>query len=186
MGSFFDRYANHVASLIDEYLNEAQLRDAGLKAVPGLTVPEQIRLLEIVKLSVAHKGFIWFDITTEGVAAHGSRPDLGVDAMQVNHETGAFVHLSEGPGAFYNEPGFAPRDGSRFALDPDIPPAAQQIVFEGERGTWVLDGRSLGTGASLRWAPWPGRHELSLLDARGRVLQTVRFEVRGATLRSGG
>ncbi len=55
VGSFFDRYANHVASLIDEYLNEAQLRDAGLKAVPGLTVPEQIRLLEIVKLSVAHK-----------------------------------------------------------------------------------------------------------------------------------
>lgn len=33
------------------------------------------------ELSVAHKGFIWFDITTEGVAAHGSRPDLGVDAI---------------------------------------------------------------------------------------------------------
>ncbi len=78
----------------------------------------------------------------------------------------------------------SPRDGSRFALDPDIPPAAQQIVFEGERGTWVLDGRRLGTAASLRWAPWPGRHELTLLDARGRALQTVRFEVRGATLKS--
>lgn len=53
--SFFDRYANHLANLIDEYLNEEQLREAGLKAVPGLTVPEQFRLLEIVKLSVAHK-----------------------------------------------------------------------------------------------------------------------------------
>jgi penicillin-binding protein 1C len=78
----------------------------------------------------------------------------------------------------------SPRDGSRFALDPDIPPAAQQIVFEGERGTWVLNGRRIGQGAAVRWAPWPGRHELELRDARGRVLQTVRFEVRGATLRS--
>ncbi len=78
----------------------------------------------------------------------------------------------------------SPRDGSRFALDPDIPPASQQIVFEGERGTWVLNGRRLGTAGSLRWAPWPGRHELVLLDARGRALQTVRFEVRGATLKS--
>ena len=29
----------------------------------------------------AHKGFVWLDIETEGVAAHGSRPDLGVDAI---------------------------------------------------------------------------------------------------------
>lgn len=79
----------------------------------------------------------------------------------------------------------SPRDGSRFALDPDIPPRAQWIVFEGEHGTWLLDGKRLGTGSRLRWAPWPGRHELSLLDARGRALQTVRFEVRGATLRAG-
>lgn len=78
----------------------------------------------------------------------------------------------------------SPRDGSRFALDPDIPPASQQIVFEGARGTWVLDGKRLGTASVLRWAPWPGRHELTLLDARGRALQTVRFEVRGATLKS--
>lgn len=30
---------------------------------------------------VAHKGFVWFEITTHGRAAHGSRPDLGVDAI---------------------------------------------------------------------------------------------------------
>ena len=34
--------------------------------------------LEIV---TAHKGFAWFEIETRGVAAHGSRPDLGVDAI---------------------------------------------------------------------------------------------------------
>jgi acetylornithine deacetylase len=30
---------------------------------------------------VAHKGFAWFDVETEGRAAHGSLPDLGVDAI---------------------------------------------------------------------------------------------------------
>ena len=34
-----------------------------------------------LELSIAHKGFIWFDITTAGVAAHGSKPMLGVDAI---------------------------------------------------------------------------------------------------------
>jgi penicillin-binding protein 1C len=77
-----------------------------------------------------------------------------------------------------------PRDGTIYALDPDIPPAAQQIRFEGEPGTWVLNGKRLGRGASLTWAPWPGRHELTLLGARGQVLQRLRFEVRGATLKT--
>lgn len=43
----------------------------------GAIVTEPTQL----ELSVAHKGFIWFDITTEGVAAHGSKPELGVDAI---------------------------------------------------------------------------------------------------------
>ncbi len=30
---------------------------------------------------VAHKGFIWFEIESAGVAAHGSKPELGVDAI---------------------------------------------------------------------------------------------------------
>jgi len=30
-------------------------------------------------LCVAHKGFQWLEITTQGKAAHGSRPDLGID-----------------------------------------------------------------------------------------------------------
>jgi len=76
-----------------------------------------------------------------------------------------------------------PRHGSIYALDPDIPPAAQRIAFEGERGTWLLDGRRIGQGEKLSWAPWPGRHELRLLGAGGRVVQTVTFEVRGASLK---
>jgi acetylornithine deacetylase len=30
---------------------------------------------------IAHKGFIWFEIDSAGVAAHGSKPELGVDAI---------------------------------------------------------------------------------------------------------
>ncbi|MCY4063443.1 MAG: ArgE/DapE family deacylase [Chloroflexi bacterium] len=32
-------------------------------------------------ISIAHRGFVWVDIETHGVAAHGSRPQLGVDAI---------------------------------------------------------------------------------------------------------
>lgn len=34
-----------------------------------------------LNVCTAHKGFAWFTVETEGVAAHGSRPDLGVDAI---------------------------------------------------------------------------------------------------------
>ena len=34
-----------------------------------------------LELTIAHKGFVWFDVIVEGRAAHGSRPDLGVDAI---------------------------------------------------------------------------------------------------------
>jgi acetylornithine deacetylase len=34
-----------------------------------------------LQVCLAHKGFTWMEIETIGVAAHGSRPDLGVDAI---------------------------------------------------------------------------------------------------------
>jgi acetylornithine deacetylase len=34
-----------------------------------------------LKICVAHKGFAWVDVETSGKAAHGSRPDLGIDAI---------------------------------------------------------------------------------------------------------
>jgi len=78
----------------------------------------------------------------------------------------------------------SPRDGSVFAVDPDIPPAAQRVTFEGERGQWVLDGKVLGTAERWRWAPWPGRHRLSLLGRDNETLQSVAFEVRGAGVKA--
>lgn len=34
-----------------------------------------------MELMVAHRGFAWFEIETFGIAAHGSRPHLGIDAI---------------------------------------------------------------------------------------------------------
>jgi acetylornithine deacetylase len=34
-----------------------------------------------LRLCLAHKGFVWLEVETTGVAAHGSRTDLGVDAI---------------------------------------------------------------------------------------------------------
>jgi acetylornithine deacetylase len=34
-----------------------------------------------LQIVTAHRGFVWASITTHGVAAHGSRPHLGVDAI---------------------------------------------------------------------------------------------------------
>jgi len=33
------------------------------------------------RVAIAHRGFVWLELETTGVAAHGSRPDLGVDAI---------------------------------------------------------------------------------------------------------
>ncbi|WP_242539980.1 penicillin-binding protein 1C [Trinickia mobilis] len=79
-----------------------------------------------------------------------------------------------------------PTDGTIFALDPDIPPARQRVWFErapgsSSRSTWRLDGRALGSASRVAWLPWPGAHVLELVDTRGNVADSVRFEVRGAS-----
>ncbi len=48
------------------------------------------------QLVIAHKGFVWLDVTTRGIAAHGSRPDLGVDAItHMGRFLGELERLSE-------------------------------------------------------------------------------------------
>jgi penicillin-binding protein 1C len=79
----------------------------------------------------------------------------------------------------------APADGTIIALDPDIPPRHQRVRFEAEGSglAWRIDGKPLARGASAQWLPWPGRHVVELLDARGRVVDQLRLEVRGAGLK---
>jgi penicillin-binding protein 1C len=82
----------------------------------------------------------------------------------------------------------APTDGTIFALDPDIPPTRQRVWFErsvsGARLAWRLDGKPYGHDARAAWLPWPGRHVLELVDARGEAVDRAAFEVRGAFART--
>jgi acetylornithine deacetylase len=59
-----------VASLGTSALLEQFHADFGI-----VTEPTELRLC------LAHKGFVWLEVETTGVAAHGSRADLGVDAI---------------------------------------------------------------------------------------------------------
>ncbi|OJA43033.1 penicillin-binding protein 1C [Burkholderia ubonensis] len=84
----------------------------------------------------------------------------------------------------------APTDGTIFAIDPDIPPKNQRIWFERTAGhaakfSWRLDGKVIGRANRVAWMPWPGRHRLELVDARGNVADAIGFEVRGAFAKPG-
>ena len=59
-----------VASLGTSAVLERFRADAAI-----VTEPTELRLC------LAHKGFVWLEVETRGVAAHGSRPDIGVDAI---------------------------------------------------------------------------------------------------------
>jgi penicillin-binding protein 1C len=77
-----------------------------------------------------------------------------------------------------------PTDGTMIAIDPDIPPAQQRVLFEARvlDGTthWLLDGTDLGPARTLfPWNPIPGPHTLALITTDGHPLDTVTFEVRG-------
>jgi acetylornithine deacetylase len=77
---------------------DEELASIGTEAVlervsaDGAIVPEPTDL----QLAVAHRGFVGFELETHGVAAHGSRPDLGVDAIaKMGHVLVALEQLGE-------------------------------------------------------------------------------------------
>jgi acetylornithine deacetylase len=59
-----------VASLGTQAVLEAWRADAAIVTEPTA-----------LDLCVAHKGFVWWEVEVQGRAAHGSRPDLGIDAI---------------------------------------------------------------------------------------------------------
>jgi acetylornithine deacetylase len=59
-----------VASLGTNAVLDRREADAAI-----VTEPTELRLC------LAHKGFAWLEVETQGVAAHGSRADIGVDAV---------------------------------------------------------------------------------------------------------
>jgi acetylornithine deacetylase len=67
-----------VAAVADEEHSSLGVQEAlrGLHADAAIvTEPTEL------ELTVAHKGFTWIEIEVTGVAAHGSRPEQGVDAI---------------------------------------------------------------------------------------------------------
>jgi penicillin-binding protein 1C len=77
-----------------------------------------------------------------------------------------------------------PPHGAVIALDPDIPPEQQRVLFVAQGDTrghgWVLNGQALGqTGRAVPWLPVPGRHAVSLMGPRGELIDGVSFHVRG-------
>lgn len=66
-----------VAAVADEEHSSLGMQEVLVHhRVDGAIVTEATAL----ELCVAHKGFVWFEIETVGRAAHGSRPELGIDA----------------------------------------------------------------------------------------------------------
>lgn len=67
----------HVLGVADEEVASLGLFDALTAFRPDAAIVTEPTELD---LSLAHKGFIWIEVETEGRAAHGSRFDLGIDA----------------------------------------------------------------------------------------------------------
>jgi len=83
-----------------------------------------------------------------------------------------------------------PPSGIVIALDPDIPPELQKIFFVSQPRTshlqWVLNDHAIMEGGKdYPWAPQAGSYTLSLVDAKGRIIDTVQFEVRGSSVPAG-
>lgn len=62
---------------------DEELGSIGTEAVVERVHAEAAIVVEPTELrvAIAHRGFVGFELETAGVAAHGSRPDLGVDAI---------------------------------------------------------------------------------------------------------
>ena len=76
----------------------------------------------------------------------------------------------------------APANGTILALDPDIPPERQRLTFTTDATgmRWLMDGKPFAQGPSAQWLPWPGRHVVKLVNAKGETQDEIRLEVRGA------
>ena len=67
-----------VACVADEECASIGSEEVAAAFHPDAVIVTEPTDLDIV---VTHKGFVWLDIAVEGKAAHGSRPDLGIDAI---------------------------------------------------------------------------------------------------------
>ncbi len=138
-------------------------------------------------------GVVRRDITFQG-ALEAPRSELFLDGTETARvvRTAARGDRSEPSRGRAASAIAQPVDGTIVAIDPDIPPTRQRMTFSVADGSrhvdaslaWRLDGKVIGRGSSLEWPVWPGPHRLELVDATQAPVDTVQFEVRGASVRT--
>jgi acetylornithine deacetylase/succinyl-diaminopimelate desuccinylase-like protein len=97
-----------------------------------------------LRVAVAHRGFAGFQIETHGVAAHGSRPDLGVDAIaRMGHVLVALEELDSQLQAGRRHPlvGAASLHASLIEGGQELSSYPERCLVSGERRT--LPGESI-------------------------------------------
>ncbi|KAF9516478.1 hypothetical protein BS47DRAFT_1340818 [Hydnum rufescens UP504] len=120
----------------------AEVLEAGWRA-DGAIVPEPTEL----QILLAHKGFVWAEVDVIGVAAHGSRPDLGVDAItKAGHFLVEIDHYAERLASGPTSPGGLGRGSVHASLikggeEPSSYPAKCTIVIERR----IVDGETFDT-----------------------------------------
>jgi acetylornithine deacetylase len=98
-----------VAAVADEEHASLGVREALERVSADAAIVTEPTELEVV---VAHKGFVWAEVEVRGVAAHGSRPHLGVDAIvkagpiltalgELDEALGASIHPLLGRGSVH-------------------------------------------------------------------------------------
>ncbi|WP_294087726.1 penicillin-binding protein 1C [Sphingomonas sp.] len=142
---------------------------------------------------------VWRDVMRAlhaGVPGRRPAPPAGIEARRVIFSAGIeqprrdYFLAGTGQSQVSSAPAEArrpritnPLSGSVYALDPDIPPRQQRlaIAVSGAAATHMLwlDGQRLGAAdAAPLVFPRPGRHQLMLTDAAGRVIDQSLFSVR--------
>lgn len=127
------------AVMDEEYAGLGTMAIAERYRADGAIVAESTEL----ELVVAHKGFIWLDVETLGVAAHGSRPHLGVDAIaKMGHFLVELERLNQVLGARPAHPllGHASIHASLIAGGQELSSYPERCVLSAERRT--LPGES--------------------------------------------
>jgi acetylornithine deacetylase len=85
-----------VAAVADEELASLGIQEALTHLDPASIDAAVVTEPTERQVGTAHRGFVWTEVTITGVAAHGSRPHLGADAiLAAGHHLVAFDHLDQ-------------------------------------------------------------------------------------------
>jgi acetylornithine deacetylase len=73
----------HRGDILLALVADEEYASAGTEEVLRSYMADAAIVVEPTELDVkiAHRGFVWAEVTVHGTAAHGSRPDLGIDAI---------------------------------------------------------------------------------------------------------